>query len=387
MRAPLAIAGTELRRFLRDRSNIFFVLIFPLLLVVVIGLQFGGGGSAGRIVLSGTDGELRTDLTAQLEELGAAVGTVDAEGMRQQVARGRTDVGLLLDDAAERAYAAGEPAEVEMITASGAASQAASQVVRTALQSLSLDRAKIRALTGLGVPEGDAAVALAAAGGDVAPVELSVVDVDEVAQELSGLGQFDLSAATMLLLFTFLSTLGSAVTLIQSRRLGVQARVLAAPVSGAQAMLGQVLGRWVIACFQGAYIMVASVLLFDVDFGSVGLALLVLAVFALVATGAAMLLGSLMDHEGAANGVAVGIGLVLGALGGCMFPLELFPDSLRTVAHGTPHAWGYLAFAQLQRHAGGPADIAPHLGVLAGMALVLVLAGAWALRRSVARAM
>src|SRR5690606_39809080 len=103
----------------------------------------------------------------------------------------------------------------------------------------------------------------------VAPVELRAVDVDEIAQELGGLGQFDLGAATMVLLFVFLSTLGSAVTLIQSRRLGVQGRVLAAPVSGAQAILGQVLGRWVIACFQGAYIMVASVLLFDVDFGSV----------------------------------------------------------------------------------------------------------------------
>ena len=34
MRTALAIAGVELRRFLRDRSNIFFVFIFPLLLVL-----------------------------------------------------------------------------------------------------------------------------------------------------------------------------------------------------------------------------------------------------------------------------------------------------------------------------------------------------------------
>src|SRR5690625_210847 len=43
MRATMAIAGTELRRFARDRSNIFFMLIFPMLLVLVLGLQFGGG--------------------------------------------------------------------------------------------------------------------------------------------------------------------------------------------------------------------------------------------------------------------------------------------------------------------------------------------------------
>ena len=38
---PLVIAGLELRRFLRDRSNIFFVFLMPLLLVLLIGAQFG----------------------------------------------------------------------------------------------------------------------------------------------------------------------------------------------------------------------------------------------------------------------------------------------------------------------------------------------------------
>ncbi|WP_454085213.1 ABC transporter permease [Georgenia sp. Marseille-Q6866] len=387
MRAPLAIAGTELRRFVRDRSNIFFALIFPLLLVVVIGLQFGGGGPSGRVALTGSGGELSTALTAELTDAGGTVSATDPEEMRELVARGRVDIGLLVDDAAEEAFAAGAPAEVELISSSDAGAPAAAQLVRTALQTLSLDRAQLTALTDAGVPAAEADAALAAAREAVAPVELSAVDVDEIAQELGGLGQFDLGAATMVLLFVFLSTLGSAVTLIQSRRLGVQGRVLAAPVSGAQAILGQVLGRWVIASFQGVYIMVASVLIFGVDFGDVGLALLIVLVFGLVATGAAMVLGSLMDHEGAANGVGVGLGLVLAALGGCMFPLELMPDTLRTVAHATPHAWGYEAFAEIQRHDGGLADIAPQLGVLAAMAVVLVGLGAWALRRSVARAM
>lgn len=387
MRAPLAIAGTELRRFVRDRSNIFFALIFPLLLVVVIGLQFGGGGPSGRVALAGSDGELSTALAAELSDAGGTVTATDTEDMRELVARGRVDVGLLVDDDAEEAFAAGEPTEIELISTSDAGAPAGVQLVRTALQTLSLDHTQLAALTDAGVPAAEADAALSEARQAVAPVELRVVDVDEIAQELGGLGQFDLGAATMVLLFVFLSTLGSGVTLIQSRRLGVQGRVLAAPVSGTQAILGQVLGRWVIASFQGVYIMVASVLVFGVDFGDVGLALLIVLVFGLVATGAAMVLGSLMDHEGAANGVSVGLGLVLAALGGCMFPLELMPDTLRTVAHATPHAWGYEAFAEIQRHEGGLVDIAPQLGVLATMALLLVLLGAWALRRSVARAM
>jgi ABC-2 type transport system permease protein len=100
-----------------------------------------------------------------------------------------------------------------------------------------------------------------------------------------------------------------------------------------------------------------------------------------------MLVGSLIDNDGAASGVGVGLGLVLAALGGCMLPLELFPAGLRTIAHITPHAWAYDAFAKIQRHDAGLVDILPQLGVLAAMAAVLLVAGTWTLRRSMARAL
>ena len=38
-----AIAGNSVRLLFRDRSNIFFVLILPIVLILVIGLVFGGG--------------------------------------------------------------------------------------------------------------------------------------------------------------------------------------------------------------------------------------------------------------------------------------------------------------------------------------------------------
>src|SRR3546814_12114501 len=34
------IAAVNVRRFLRDRTNLFFVFVFPLALVLIIGLQF-----------------------------------------------------------------------------------------------------------------------------------------------------------------------------------------------------------------------------------------------------------------------------------------------------------------------------------------------------------
>ena len=133
--------------------------------------------------------------------------------------------------------------------------------------------------------------------------------------------------------------------------------------------------------------MVATSLLFGVDWGSLPLALLVLLLFSLVAFGAAILLGTLLENEGAAAGAGIGFGLVLAALGGSMFPLELFPDTMRSISRLTPHAWAYEALADVQRRGAGLVEVLPELGVLAAMAALLVALGSWSLRRSLTRAM
>ena len=175
--------------------------------------------------------------------------------------------------------------------------------------------------------------------------------------------------------------------MIDARRLGVVRRTLSAPVSAAQAIGGQALGRFAIAGFQGAYIMVATMVLFGVNWGSLWLALVVLATFSAVAAGAAMLTGSLLDNASAASSAGFGLGLVLAALGGCMLPLELFPDTLQTVAKVTPHAWAYEALGEVQRHDAGITDIVQQLAVLVAMAVGLLALGTWALRRSMTRAL
>ncbi len=387
MRAALAITAVELRRFVKDKGNIFFTFIFPLILVFVLGSQFGGSGSSGRVTLTGPESELRAAISTQLEEDEVSVQYAEHDDMLEQVARGRTDAGLVVSKAAATAYAQGQTAELEMIAGSSSTSTAAQQQVRVAIGTLDLGQLQVRALEDAGIDAAQAEDALTRASEQVSAPSLQVRNVDELSQEFQGLGQFDLGASSQLLLFTFLTSLAGSSTLINARREGVMARTLASPVSTLQAITGQALGRWVIAFFQGGYIMLATWLLFQVDWGNLWLSLLVLAMFAVVAAGAAMVLGSILDNEGAAVGAGVGLGLVLAAIGGGMMPLEIFPDSMRTIAHVTPHAWGYDAFAQIQRHGAGLVDILPMLGVLAAMSVVVLLLGTWLLRRSLARSL
>jgi ABC-2 type transport system permease protein len=385
VRTTLAIAGVELRRFLKDRSNAFFVLVFPLLIVLLIGAQFGGG-SSGRIAIAGPDSALRTALAAELADEDIDVTVVGADDMRELVARGRADVGVLLEDEAAAAYDDGADLRIEVIPGTQAQSQVVAQQVSTATQRLTTEQGQVAALTAAGIDVDAARTALGFARAVVSPPRLDVENTSEIAEEFSGLGQFDYGAGAEVVLFVFLTSLSGSATLIQSRRLGVTRRTLAAPVSTAQAIGGQAVGRLAIAAFQGAYIMLASSLLFGVEWGNLVLALLVVVVFALVAAGAAMVLGSVIDNDAAAGGIGVGLGLVLAALGGGMLPLELFPDTLRTVAHATPHAWASEALAEIQRHNGTLVDILPQLGVLLAFAAALLVLGSWTLRRSLARA-
>ncbi|MFD0045854.1 ABC transporter permease [Pseudarthrobacter scleromae] len=388
MRSILGIAVVEVRLFLRDRSNIFFVFIFPLLLILLLGSQFGANSGQARVVLSGGSGtELSKVLSEQLKEDGVQVSSAGAGAARDQLSRGRADVGIFISDDDSAAFAAGQPADLEVLTASQSAAQAVLQEVRASVQAVSTDRRQQSLLESAGVGATEAATALKQAKESVQQPQVVLVDTNDVTQVFQGLGRFDLGAAQQLLLFVFLSSLTGAATLIKARRLGVIARVMAGPVSSWQALAGQALGRFGIAAVQGGYIMLGTALLFGVDWGNPLLAGLVLAFFCAVSAAAAMVIGSLMDNDAAASGVGVGLGLVLAGLGGSMVPPEFFSETLQAVSRVTPHRWAYDAFASIQRHDGTLADILPQLGVLAAMALALLALGSFLLQRSLSRAL
>ncbi len=195
------------------------------------------------------------------------------------------------------------------------------------------------------------------------------------------LGQFDEGAWTELLLFLFLTAMTGSVALIETRRLGLSRRMLATPTSPATVITGETLGRVLISCVQALVIILGSALLFGVNWGQPAGVAAVVIVFALVAAGAGVFVGTLFRNEQQATGISLLLGLGLGALGGCMVPLEVFSPTMRQVAHITPQAWGNDAFAKLVGHGASVVGILPQLGILAAYAVVLLVLAAWRLRR------
>jgi len=97
-----------------------------------------------------------------------------------------------------------------------------------------------------------------------------------------------------------------------------------------------------------------------------------------------MLIGTLSGNADQAGAFGVFAGMALGALGGAMVPIEIFPATMRQLAHLTPHAWALDGFREIAVRGGGLADIVPELSVLLTMAAALLGVSVWRFRRALA---
>jgi ABC-2 type transport system permease protein len=382
-----AIAGGSLRRLFRDRTNIFFILVFPLLLVLVVGVVFGGFDKVGVGVVAPPGDELAGRVVAALrhdDQLDVHRYATESR-LRSAVEHHEVEGGVVVPRGFAARLRAGDDASIGFLAGPTGVGLALQPVVDAAVRPELVDLQAARFAADQGDGDFDAALARATTLGDQLPAV--TVRAHTVGDRLfsPNLGRFDVGAAQQLLLFMFVTGLASSVAIIRSRRLGVTRRMLSTPTSVAVVLGGEMLGRFTVVALQGAYIVSATWLLFGVSWGDPVGALALVVVFALVATGAAMLAGALFGNEQQSSSAGVMIGLGLGAVGGCMVPLQIFPSTLRTIAHLTPHAWALDAFDELVGNDAGVGAIVPNLAVLAAMAVVLLALATWRLRRVITR--
>ncbi|GGS69669.1 ABC transporter permease [Nonomuraea spiralis] len=376
----IAIAWINLIRLVRDRTNIFPVVIFPIVLILVFGISFGGTGRP-RLGVTGGDGPLAAELVAALAGSGELelVRVADEAEARDAVERGSLTAALLIPAGYDRALAAYTPVELPYVARNEPSALQLGAAVRSVVS-----RVTMAARAAAYVREGSFPDLVARIGRISVP-GVTVESVMTGPARPVQVSSFDIAATSQLLLFVFLTSLTGASSLIETRLLGVSRRMYASPVSSRAILLGEAAGRVGMALTQGLVIMLGSGLLFGVRWGDpIGAGALLLA-FSLVGGGAAMLLGAVARTAQQAVSVGLLAGLGLAAIGGAMVPLDLFTGPMRQIAHLTPHAWALDGFAELLRGNGTVADVVPQLGVLALFAAALLALGSWRLRAALTR--
>ena len=380
----VAIARSNLVRLFRDRSAIFFVFIFPVALILLIGLQFGGNVQPSVGLVNSSAGPVSEGIVSALsDEEGIELTIMSSEAeLIDRVERGGIDAAVVIPNDFDQSVASGESAQVGITARAGGVGAALQPVIVQAINEATLAANAAGFVVAEGLGGFDQALSVA----NQIELPSSTVEVTTVGESLfpATLGQFDLGASSQLILFMFVTALSGSAVLIQTRELGLSKRMLSTPTSVRTIVAGEALGRFAVVLLQGLYIMAGALLIFGVDWGDPLGAAAILILFSAVGAGAAMLLGTLFRNAEQAGGVSIILGLGLAALGGSMLPLQLFSPGMQRIAHFTPHAWALDAFAKI-RDEGGLLDIAPELSILAAYAVVLLLVASWRLRRVITR--
>ena len=380
----LVIAANNLRRLFRERSNLFFVFVLPLALILVLGVTLGsdeprigvhvdGGVTPGAQQLIDGLGEVDGVGVEVFEDLDAATDELEREDITALVV-----VPAGYDDT----LASGGATEIEYRVIPSSGGFEMQSLVRSAVADLnSTIRAGRVVAEQTGLSLAQASEQVAALSDDIPAASVVTVNVD--GDEYIESDAVGFVAAQELILFMFLMSMVAASALIQSRQLGVTERMLATPATTAQVIAGEGLGRFAVAVIQGAFIIGATALLFSLDWGSWIATAAIVAAFALVSTAAAMFIGALVSNESQTAAIGMALGLGFAALGGCMVPFEIFPGWLRSLAHITPHAWAVDAFTEVIQRGGGIGQIGLELTVLVLFGVSLLVAASLSRRRAI----
>ncbi|GAB4314128.1 MAG: ABC transporter permease [Promethearchaeota archaeon] len=324
------ILTKELKGLYRDRVRFFFTVAFPVLLMVIFMLAYGGGGNwvyQVGVVDQDEPGPGQTDWGSFLVGNLTGTGLFDAktyasnQSAQADLQQGRLDAVLVIpagfSNSCDSLFAsppwAWTNATVQLYVDAGNAFtvQALEPLVRQAL---------LRALFG----ESDDAIS-----GPSLPVTL----------ELSGLAAAGLDTAShmvsgMAIYSVFLLAMTSAHGVLADKERGTLKRYQLSQATAGDMLAGMTLGGLATAVLQlGLIVLVGVAMGFDPVGGATGMAGAVLAslTFALFPIGLGLIAGYLVRTEGAATGLTLTLIMTLSYFTGLFIPFEIMPEAMQSI--------------------------------------------------------
>lgn len=384
MRAVLALAGKDLRLLFRDKGDVFFTFVFPVILAIFFGFVFGGGGGSSRIELAlvvesksriaeGIANDLAADAAFDVRRMDTREQAVDAvragrvaaaivlpasmqDGLDGLFSGGgvpieatvdpshRAEAGLIqgkLNELAFRQFPRlmGDPEQMSRLFVGARRSFAQADGLSPAQKLLAsgmvtAGESFVKSMNDAKKPDSASNPAPESAW---SPVAVKVSELPPRAGQPRS--SFDVTFPQGLVWGLAGCITAFAASLVTERARGTLARLRLAPIGAAQLIAGKGL-----ACFAAAMTVQALLIgLAVVGFGSSIAQPMMLLVACLAGafafSGLAMLLAGFCRTEAEANGAGRGAILLLALIGGGSIPLFFMPPLLRTLSYGSPFRW------------------------------------------------
>jgi ABC-2 type transport system permease protein len=210
------------------------------------------------------------------------------------------------------------------------------------------------------------------------------VPAAEVQEEAASYDMARVAVPGFMVLFVFLSAQAMAASIYEEKRVGSFRRLLAAPISRAQLLLGKAIPNMCIVIVQVGVILGFGVLGLrllgheSLALGSHPLALLLLVLAtALCSTALGILIAALAHTPNQIGGLSSLLLWATGVLGGSMIPLFLLEQFLGPLPRIVPQYWANRGFENLLIRGLGLEAIWPQVVALMSYALVFSVIGMW----------
>lgn len=360
------IAKNDLRLNIRDKMFLFWLLVFPLLFAFIFGMAFRGASKedpkVSLAILNRDGGILSQALVDELRHEKFSINMLNETGSENNriliipesftadIIDGK-QVELVLRQREGRSLEAGQTAYAHILKA---IIKILSRTIKTAPTDaedlkLRFSETHLERLISLRTEAGGRA--------EAAP---------------SGFTHSLPGSIVMFLLFTVLMYGG--IGLLQERRLGILERLSIHPVSFFDIITGKWVGRTILGLMQITVLLAAGRFLFKVNLGTSLPGLFIISlVFSASIAGLSLFLGSILHKEEILIIFNILLANLMAALGGCWWPLEIVPKSLRTMGFLLPTGWTMDAFHKLIFFGAGFSSVLTHIAVLSGFTLFFLI--------------
>ena len=398
IKKALVIAFNSLKVTFRDKGNLIWLIIMPIVWTTLLGTMSTPGGGDEKIPVGflnsdrGIYGEVFAEILRNEESIKIVVMAEDDEDkMRNLVKDTKLSVGVIIPDNFSEKLKVREQVEIEILKSERNSSYFLEELIVKVAERISIDAlaanftiekiSERRIVLEEEVLEDEKeriweeAFLKADAFFEPAPsigIEYVVLSVEKREENIP-IG-VEASSPGFAVMFVMMGVCFAGVAMVQERHNKTLARLLTTPTEKFFIISGKMLGFFLVGFIQFMILILFGQLVLKVNWGNLPLGVLLLVVsYVLSVTGLGTLLSVVVRTSAQAGAFAVLISMVTSMLGGAWWPIEIVPRFMQNIARFTPQYWAINGFNKIITRGFGITEILPNFYVLLAISAISLL--------------
>jgi len=398
IKKALTIAFNSLKVTFRDKGNLIWLIIMPIVWTTLLGTMSTPGGGDEKIPVGflnsdrGIYGEVFEEILRNEESIKiVAMAEDDEDKMRNLVKDTKLSVGVIIPDNFSEKLKVREQVVIEILKSERNSSYFLEELIVKVAERISIDAlaanftiekiSERRIVLEEEVLEDEKeriweeAFLKADAFFEPAPsigIEYVVLSVEKREENIP-IG-VEASSPGFAVMFVMMGVCFAGVAMVQERHNKTLARLLTTPTEKFFIISGKMLGFFLVGFIQFMILILFGQLVLKVNWGNLPLGVLLLVVsYVLSVTGLGTLLSVVVRTSAQAGAFAVLISMVTSMLGGAWWPIEIVPRFMQNIARFTPQYWAINGFNKIITRGFGITEILPNFYVLLAISAISLL--------------